>query len=250
MFDSGKLMTRPFHGWRTLAFALLGAAIVLWMLMVATRTPRVELLTRAPGPPNPRLSFLGGWIDPVRSTWRNLRLRLFGPPPNFSISAEIFECSAPFIPPEDSLPAPFATDKMSTRLWLLKTSEWAVVRKSMESNVVAVASPSVWTFEGHPAKIFIGESLAVGRQQPGIAFDVSARARGSRVDLTAFVTRTAAFTNLPALTNGVSIHTNLAVGARVQISSDQRLFLLTSNAVAGKRMAVMVSATIYESKKK
>src|SRR5436189_5348831 len=61
MFDCLDLvdpMTRPFQVRRTARFTLIGAAIMLLTLMVATQSPRVELLTRAPGTPNPRFSFL------------------------------------------------------------------------------------------------------------------------------------------------------------------------------------------------
>jgi hypothetical protein len=228
--------------------ALLGAAAVLLTLMVVTRAPRAELLTHAPGTQSPRLSFLGG---SVRSTLRNLRFKLFGPPRAVAISAEIFACHEFFSPAPDSLPAPVAVNQTSTRLWLLDTNQWAVLRNHMQSNGASIANPSIWTFEGHPAKMFIGESLLLGgaRQQAGIAFDVSARARGSEVDLTSFFTLTAAFTNAVVPSNSVSVRTNLALGMRAQIPQEHRLFLLTSNAVDGKRIGVIVSATIRESKK-
>jgi hypothetical protein len=167
------------------------------------------------------------------------------------ISAEIFECPGTYSLTKDSLPAPVAGAHASTRIWLLDTNQLVYVHKSLESNAIAIASPSVWTYDGHPAKIVVGEILFIGgaRQQTGIEFDVSARACRANADVTAFLTLTAAFTNASVLTNAISIRTNIAVGARVQIPPDRRLFLITSNAVNGKRMGVIVSATVHEPKK-
>jgi hypothetical protein len=231
--------------------ALIGALALLLTVMVAMRAPRVELLTRAAATPNPRLSFLGRWGGPVRSTLRNLRSKLFRPPRAVVISAEVFECYESFSLAKVPLSPPLAVNQASTRLWLLDTNQWAVLRNNMQSNTAAIARPSAWTSDGQPAKIFIGESVLIDGswRQKGIAFDVSARTKSSAVDLTAFLTLTAPFTNSSLVTNAVSIRTNLAIGARVQIPQGHRLFLLTSNAANGKRMGVIVSATIPEPKK-
>jgi hypothetical protein len=245
------LMTRPFQRPRMVWLALIGAVVLLLALMVAMQAPRAELLTRAPGTPNPRLSFLGGWGGPVRSTLRNLRFKWFGPPRTVAISAEVFECYESFSLAKDSLSAPLAVDPSATRLWLIDTNQWAVLRANLQSNAVAIARPSAWTADGHPANMFTGESALIDGswRRMGLAFDVSTQTKSSAVDLTAFFTLTSAFTNASLLTNAVSVRTNLAAGARVQIPRDHRLFLLTSNAANGKRIGVIVSAAIHEPQK-
>jgi len=106
--------------------------------------------------------------------------------------------------------------------------------------------------------MYVGNTLSIGAT-PGnaaVVMDFSPRVRRDSTDLTAFITVSEAMTNQTApmagqaSINAVSIQTNFAAAARVQIPHGSGVFPLNDGrAVAnGKRVGVLISVTLPQPK--
>ncbi len=242
---------------------LLGSAALLALVLI-TDNPRAELLSRPPAARGPRLAFLGGWNSPVRVTARRLRTRLFRPPGQIRMSAEVFDLTNSLALTNFILPRPVLSNE-SVQVWLLRTNELhevAVARARQDAGKLGksghpevsqslskwrLGTPAPWvpqllTADGRPVQI----SMAGDNPRAGVNYFVVPRIRGQSVDVEWFVTLFGE-EKIPPSTNQRT--TNFAVGARLVIPPGGQAFLLTATNADGHRMGMTLSTTIIPSGK-
>jgi len=241
-----------------LVFAAMGLFVVL-----RPSPPAVVVLPLPNGLPAPKPSMLARWRAVVPGWLWRLRDSLRGPRKVVRLDAAIIGF--------DDLPgsslaalwlgAPQFADTNGHQVWILGESKLSRLRNRLERSPAneMVAFPRVDTADGIEAQIFSGGTVYVqgAQRNVGLAMDFLPRVRRNSTDLTTIIALTEAVTNrtvapagLPE-TDVVSIQTNLIVAARIQIPRGSGVFLLdeSTRAMHGKRIGVMISATLPPPKK-
>jgi hypothetical protein len=141
------------------------------------------------------------------------------------------------------------------QVWILNEAELDAVSRGLlqtPGNEI-LAQPRIVTADGIDCNIYVGTTLSIdGTQRAvGLNADFLPRLRRDSTDLFVVITHTAAVTNQATATTGlpiarsISVRTNVAVAARIQIPKGSGAFLLNDNrgVTNGGRVAVMISAT-------
>ncbi len=225
--------------------------------------PAVVVLPLPNGWPTPRRSlldtfrgFVPMWLWRVRDSLRGPRkvIRLDAATIGFK---DLSESGLPGL----WLGAAQFAETNGLQVWIVGESKLSRLRNRLErvpaNDMVAFAR--VDTAEGLQTQLFTGGTVYVQGAQLNVGFTVDflPRVRRDSIDLTTVIALKEALTNRvvasPGLpeTNVVSIQTNLIVAARFQIPKGSGVFLLneSNGAMHGKRIGVMISATLPPVKK-
>ena len=156
-------------------------------------------------------------------------------------------------------PRPTATftNGVGLRVWLLSSNDWAVLSPAFLNTGQRVSSPSLWTVDGAPAQIVIGNTVMVqgALQTVGLRLDYVPRARGQDINLAVFLTHTEVVTNISsqvgerAATNRTVLNTNLALGVRLVVPQGNVAWLLSERAEDGRRTGLLLKPELPNSKK-
>ena len=230
---------------------LLAVGVAVWFLffVLPNRPTSVEWLSGPPPPQANRLGFLGAWAQPVRGVWRRIRGWMFSAPRAISIRSDIFEFREPVGLAQDAIPAAGFTNGSGLRVWLLSSNEWSVAGPTLLQTGRRLSSPSVWTADGVPAQIFVGQTVTVQGvpQSVGLRLEVSPRARGQCIDLAAFLSATEVVTNFfnplgeVATTDRTFLRTNVAAGVRLSVPKGGTALLLTARAENGRSTGLVLT---------
>lgn len=151
-------------------------------------------------------------------------------------------------------------DTNGLQAWILGESESKALRRRLEQEPgnELISRPKVSTAHKVQSTISVGNTISVAGIQPmaGLVIDFLPRVRGNSTDLTAIMTLTEAVTNQIAtaegtLSNIVSIRTNFALAARIQLPNGSGVFLLhAAHGVTNRnRFGVIISASLPVPKK-
>ena len=194
--------------------------------------------------------------------WR-LKQSLFGPAKAIELDSAIFELKAR---PTSGLPdyllgKPDLTNTNGLQVWIIDKDELFALRRglSMAPGNKMISRPRVSTAHGIQGTLSVGGNIAVDGTQRwcGVVMEFSPRVSRHSTDLTMITTLSEAVTNEVAGsvnhpgTNFVSVRTNLALAARIQIPNGSGVFLL-NNGQDGKnekRMGILISASQPRTKK-
>ncbi len=241
-----------------LVFAGMGLFVVL-----RPSPPAVVVLPLPNGWPAPKSSMLARWRSVVPGWLWRLRDSLRRPRKVIRLDAAMIAFRDL---PASSLAglwlgAPQFADANGHQVWIVGEDKLSRLRNRLERSPAneMVAFPRVDTANGMKAVMSVGSSFSIeGTQhQVGLVVDFLPRILRNCTDLTAIIALTEAVTNrivapagLPE-SNVVSIQTNLIVAARFQIPKGSGVFLLneSNGAMHGKRIGVMISATLPPAKK-
>jgi hypothetical protein len=230
-----------------LLFALLFVSAVLLILWRAN--PRAELLTSPPLGNKPRFDFLGGLQAPVRNMWSRLKWKVLGPPALVSLEMKIVEIRTES--PSVKFSSPLLSNDAGVQVWLLKTNEVSGMRADVSS------FSDIETRDGMQSEVLYIMPIRIAGvpRRVGIELNCLPHVRGNTVDLALFLTKTEVVTNRIAdsmglaATNNISIFTNVAAGARIQVPKDYSVLLLSGKGTDGKRVGMIVSPKIRKQKR-
>ena len=144
------------------------------------------------------------------------------------------------------LPKPELTGTNSVEIWLLDGTSLNVFQSRLLARNVQASQMAVTTGDGIQAMVQCGTTLSLpsGQMFAGVRLDVLPRIHGNRVDLIALGAQTeVVITNLPEV-SGLLFQTNFSVAARMQITNGGAAFILDQPHRDGRRMAMLISATL------
>jgi hypothetical protein len=141
---------------------------------------------------------------------------------------------------------PGLTGTNGVEIWLLDGTALKVFQSRLLARGVQASQMAVTTGDGLQATAQSGTtfSLPTGQMFAGVTLNVLPRIRGDRVDLIALGAQTeVVITNLPEV-SGLLFQTNFSVAARMQITNGGAAFILDQPHRDGRRMAMLISATL------
>ena len=230
----------------------IGAGVCLYLDARAPQAGVVFLPLRAPEHPPAR------WRRMADRGLAWLRFQLFGPAKPIILQASVIEfkkpptTSASLLADLPSL-ATHGPDTNGIQAWILSDVEMAALRRRLDQTPGAevVSNPRVQTASGVQADFWVGETIVVGgtNGDVGLAWTCKPRPRRGGNELTSVFTYTQAVTNQTGAaaggqaTNVISIQTNLAVAAKIQLPEGSGVFLMrTGRGLApGKTIGVLIS---------
>ena len=139
-------------------------------------------------------------------------------------------------------------------IWLVDEAQAKALRGyySREASTPPLFQPSVQTADGVESSIFSGSSVPIGGIPLSVGFSANFLPRVHRglIDLTMSMSQTEAITNIPTVGAGharaspLSMHTNFAVRARIQIPKGKGVFVLSRQRQSddGNTLGVLLSA--------
>jgi len=207
--------------------------------------------------PQEKPTLIERWIPPIWSwAWR-LKELILGRIKPIELKAAIFHYGdlSNSVSPLFLLREPRFANTNGLQVWMLSQGELDAVCRGLEQTPgnEILARPRVSTGDGIECRLYVGTTLSIDGTQRAIGLnaDFLPRLRGDSTDLFVVITHTAAVTNQGTATTGltstqsVSIRTNVAVAARIQIPKGSGAFLLNDDRGVpnGGRVAVMISAT-------
>ena len=235
LFNRGTLLQR--------VLILLLAILLPVVLFVALRSspPGVMVMPVPYEISKPKTPWLQGLSGPIGPWWWRFKSRVLGPPRVITLDAAVIECKDPalsLLTKQAVGEAEFA-DTNGLRVWRLGTNEVKALRRQLERTPgnAQLFRPRVTTASGVQARLFTGNTIPVDGipHSVGLVADFLPRVRRDSTDLTTVITLTSAWTNQPIATstttqtNTVSLRTNFAVAARIQIPNGRGVFLLKSS---------------------
>jgi len=235
-------------------FKKLNVALILLVLTVSC----VILVMYSPQPPAPapiivmpfpyripaqRIPLFERWV-PMSWSWAwRLKQAVFGRPKVVSFTVSVLTAS-------NATKVPRRPDFVSNdgiQVWVLSSSHAIKPRAGVE----LLSAVGITTADGIEAQLFQGNTISVDgvTANVGAAADLFSRLRPGKTDLTAIITYSEAVTNQTAISGSagsiasVSIRTNLAIAARVQVPEGRALFIMDGGHVLtdGKRAGVLIS---------
>jgi hypothetical protein len=245
--------------WR---WVLLGAIalIVIGVILNATHRPPT-LPPVMLFPPGYRISpqkvpIPDRWIPRSWSWLWRVKERVLGRPKTITIGASVVEFTAP---PQEvlsgfTLPEPTFTNLSGFSVWIADDALMAALRERLgiSQNGRVAASPRITTADGMHASLSTGSSVPINGAQTrvGVILDLLPRVRRDSTDLTAILTCTEAVANNPTAegpaqsVGPISVRTNFAVAARIQIPKGSGVLMLDArpSLAGGTIHGIMISA--------
>ncbi|HEV8541717.1 MAG TPA: hypothetical protein VGR78_04945 [Verrucomicrobiae bacterium] len=228
--------------------ALLIMLIWLGASLMAPPKSSVEIL-----PPDPNIisTSLAARLWKFAPKWvYRLRDSLFGPRPSVTLQTVFF--SLPQAPPDDVLKElfrqPVFSDAHGIKVWIADSRALKRLRAFLEraqGDRVEFA-PKVTTGTGTPCSVFAGQSIALSGRTNDVGLDVRFLPTLSKIsmELLMFASFTEFSTNfergLSGSSNFISIRTNLALSAKLQIPRTSGVFLLSANQSADGRFTALM----------
>ena len=225
-----------------LLLLLLPALAGLLLLLRPTPPPRIVILPVPEGFSTTRRT-LGDRLLGLVPIWGwRLKQAIVGPATGIGIRGTIIELSGP----EDAILSEVAgtgvvlAETNGLRAWSMSDADMKTILRRLESGSggQVVSSPSVVTSDGVTAVLSVSQTVPIAGTATavGVILSVLPRVRRDSTDLTTVIVLTEAITNQTgagvapnglAVTNTtISIHTNLATAARIQIPDGSGVFLL------------------------
>ena len=148
------------------------------------------------------------------------------------------------------------TESNGVRAWILPETDLRALRQQLEGieGYEVIGSPRITSGHTVQANLLQTTTVAVGDAQlpVGVFFNCLTLARGKSVDLTVVVTQSEAVTKSPAtgasavLANATQIHTNITLGAKLQLPTGFGAFLVETNHAdpAGRRVGIFIHAQV------
>lgn len=239
-----------------LLLSLAGAGLVL---MGPRPTSAVMITPLTQGWPTAKRS----WSDRVWGAmpmwvWR-VKESVFGPAKRILLNAEIMDCDAVSDSPVRalSLEGEQSTEENGFQVWILPDSALDALRQRLHQMPI-LAQPRFDISDGVEAQMWTGQTLLIdGAQTPvGLVINFLPRLHQSSTELAATITFSEAMSNQAAAlgvvdSGRISIQTNLAVTAGLQIPKGHGVFLLDRGHALtnGKRLGVIISAHVPAPKK-
>jgi hypothetical protein len=244
---------------------LLGAGLCL-LLRPARPAPLAPVIVM-PLPysiPRQKVSMFDRWV-PRQASWAwvwRVKETLVGRPRICNLRATFVDCtgSGESLLTNVSLAKPQFTHASGLRIWLLSEDVLGALNRDLRqaAGTEVLASPRIITASGMQASLCVGGTFPIkGVLTPvGLTMDFLPQVRPDATDITAVVELTEAITNqagataTSSLTNSMSIRTNLAVAARIQLPKGTGVFLLDGPPAAadGKRVGVLLSISTQKPK--
>jgi hypothetical protein len=192
-----------------------------------------------------------GWL------WR-MRDRIAGPRKAVNLEGGLWDLSGAS---ETALSGlcpgkPDAAETNGLKIWLLGNEELKGLRQQLKQTPGSdlLYLPRIMTSDGRQSRMMSGSSTVIGglTGNVGLAIDLLPRTHESYIDLTAIVTLTGLVTNMSAATpdspgkDMISVQTNFAAAARMQVTNGGGVFLLDTAPVRPhqKRIGVIISAGV------
>jgi hypothetical protein len=228
--------------------------VVLLLLLLALASAGVVLLLRPPPPPqfvvmavpegfpDTRPSFGDRLLGRVPMWGWRLKQAIVGSATSIGIRGTIIELSGPEDPilSEVARTGVVLAETNGLRAWSIGGSDMNTILRRLEtgSGSQVISSPSVVTSDGVTAVLSVSQNVPIAGTATavGVILSVLPRVRRDSTDLTTVIVLTEAITNQTgpvvapnglAVTNTtVSIRTNLAAAARIQIPDGRGIFLL------------------------
>ena len=247
--------------------AVLGAFLVV---IFASRSPSavapVIMLQKPYRMPVPPLSLLERWI-PATSSWAwfwHLKEAVFGRRRTVNLEASMVELtdSSPSGLSRLSLSAPVYSRADGLRVWFVPDAALDEVRRRLKQDADnnALAGPRISIGDKIAASLFAGETVVMNgfTNSVGWTEEVFTRVYHDSTDLTASILCSQIVTNaVPTETGssptiaGVTIRTNLELGARFQIPAGSGIFLIDPRHPGGqgKALGLILRAKLPAGKK-
>ena len=209
------------------------------------------------GIPPQKPTLIERWIPPTWGwAWR-LKELILGRIKPIELKAAIFHYGdlSNSVSPLFLLGEPQFANTNGLQIWILSEDELDAVCRGLEQTPgnEILARPRVVTGDGIECRLYVGTTLSIdGTQRAvGLNADFLPRLRRDSTDLFVVITHTAAVTNQATATTGlpiarsISVRTNVAVAARIQIPKGSGAFLFNDDrgATNGRGVAVIISAT-------
>jgi len=242
--------------------ALIGTALLFVSLglvfIFRPSPPATAIVMPLPnGIPAQKPTLLERWIPPTWGwAWR-LKELILGRSKPITLKAALFDFggSSNLVSPLFLLREPQFANTNGLQVWILSENELDAVCRGLEQTPgnEILARPRVSTGDGIECRLYVGTTLSIDGTQRAVGLNAHflPRVRRDSTDLFVVITHTAAVTNQTTATTGlpiaqsVSIRTNVAVAARIQIPKGNGAFLLNDDrgVTNGGRVAVTISAT-------
>ncbi len=247
-----RLLKSPLIG-TALLFASLG---VVFIFRPSPPVPAV-VMPLPNGIPAQKPTLLERSIPPTWGwAWR-LKELVFGRIKPITLKAAIMDCRGPSnsVSPLLLLRGPQFATTNGLQVWILSEAELDTVCRGLEQTPgnEILARPRVSTGDGIESRMYMGATLSIdGTQRAvGLNADFLPRLRRDSIDLFVVITHTAAVTNQATATTGlpiarsISVRTNVAVAARIQLPKGSGALLLNDDrgVTNGRGVAVTISAT-------
>lgn len=250
---------------------LAGLALLLVVLAIvlASRSPvpiaPVIFLSKPYRMSAPSIFALQRWL-PITPSWSwlwRLKDSVFGRPKPVDLEVSIFELadSPQSVRSRFSLAHPADAQTNGLQAWLVPDAELGQLRHQLREDKSNhfVNAARISTATGICAALFTGQTILLNglTNNVGLGVEMLPRVRRDVIDLTASILFSQPVTNslqqdeTASSTAGISIRTNLDVGARFQIRDPGGLFLVNSSpdGAKAKCTAVLVSARLPGRKK-
>jgi hypothetical protein len=198
-------------------------------------------------------------LVPMRPGWAwlwRLRDRIAGPRKAVNLEGSLWDLSgvsetalSGFCPGK-----PDAAETNGLKIWLLGNEELKGLRQQLKQSPGSdlLYLPRIMTSDGRQSRMMSSAPTMIGglTGNDGFAMDLLPRSRGDYIDLTAIVTLTGLVTNMIAGADDsstkdmISVQTNFAAAARIQVTNGGGAFLLDAGPVRPhqKRIGVIISA--------
>jgi hypothetical protein len=249
-FDDGNEIRRQPQV-MNFSFARLGRRKLVLLLVLLMFLAGVVLVLRPSPPPRFAVMAVPEGFPKTRRTlgdrclglvpiwvWR-LKQAIVGPTTSIGIKGTIIECRGPADAAlsEVARTGVVLVETNGLRAWLLDDADLNIILSRLESSQV-VSSPSVVTSDGVTAVLSVSQTVPIEgtAMAVGVILSVLPRVRRDSTDLTTVIVLTEAITNQTgavvapnerATTNtNISVQTNLAAAARIQIPDGSGVFLL------------------------
>ena len=158
-----------------------------------------------------------------------------------------------------SLPKPAFTGSNGFRMWILRDIKPAALQNQLKQSdhAEAISMAGITTADGGSARMASGNPAWINQVRTDVGFSLEVLPRIGRdfTDLTLLVQWSELVTNQPGAspsqTGSISVRTNLAVAARIQIPNNSGIFLLDQRPPdpADKRLGIILSTEILGAKK-
>jgi hypothetical protein len=254
----------------TVVFCLIIALVVAILVVIRPAPPiapaPVVVMPQPYSMPLQRISLFNKWVPRTASwawLWR-LKEQLIGRPKAIALTTTFvdFTGSGTAYLTKFSLPKPQFINNTGLAVWLLNDTELTRLQELLKQHPGAdlkrypgtdiVASPRITTADGMQARLFSGTTIPINGLQASVgqSVDLLARVRRETTDLTIIINSSEAITNQPdaslGTTNTLSVQTNLAIAARIQIPNAMGAFLLDTDpsSTRHQRTGVILSLTL------
>lgn len=260
-----KSIIAPSRGWKLiLAIPLLvGVGLGLFLMVRPEPPATVILMPLAAAIPPLELPLPDRWIPRSWGWLWRLKYALLGElkAVTFEVKVIDFAGSSESVRANYSLGPSNFEDRNRMRVWLLGDDDVRSLRHDLKQKPGhrVRSSPKVITASGVQSSLQSVETISIDGtpNKVGLMMTLAPRIRQKSTDLTAIITFTECVTNQPADRTkaspapAISIQTNFAVAARIQIPKENTVLLLDTGPDSrnGRCTGVMISPSFPRSKK-